>query len=319
MKTKLRVYAAILLLSGINTLAYCQLTDAEKALRTASADTIQGWKKGGVININLAQTSLTNWSAGGQNSFAVNGLVSTFANYKRNKTAWANSLDIGYGVLKQGGTGYRKTDDKFDFLSKYGYEAFKNFYYAALLNFKTQLTPGYKYTDSGRDKISDLFSPAYLLAALGLDYKPTDHFSAFIAPLTGKITFVTDKQLSDAGAFGVTPGQKTLSEFGGYVRAIYSRNDFKGELLKNVTFTTKIDLFSNYLKNPQNIVVNWETLIAFKVNKFLSASINTQLVYDDKIKIPLDRNGDGIIESGEGVGSLVQFKEILGVGLSYKF
>jgi hypothetical protein len=321
MKTKLRVLAAILFLSGINTLAYGQLTDAEKALRTASVDTIQGWKKGGVINVNLAQTSLTNWAAGGQNSFAVNGLLSTFANYKMNKTAWANSLDIGYGVLNQGGLGYRKTDDKFDFLSKYGYEAFKNFYYAALLNFKTQMAPGWKYEDatSTKTKISDLFSPAYLLAALGLDYKPTDHFSAFIAPLTGKITFVTDKQLSDEGAFGVKPGEKTLTEFGGYLRAIYTRNDFKSELLKNVTFTTKIDLFSNYLKNPQNIVVNWETLIAFKVNKFLSANINTQLVYDDKIKIPLDRNGDGIIAPGEGVGSLVQFKEILGVGLSYKF
>jgi hypothetical protein len=235
------------------------------------------------------------------------------------KSVWVNSLDIGYGLLKQGSTGYRKTDDKFDFLSKYGYEAFKNFYFAALLNFKTQMTPGYKYTDTGREKISDLFAPAYLLAALGLDYKPTDHFSAFIAPLTGKITFVNNKMLSDAGAFGVKPGQKTLSEFGGYLRAIYTRNDFKTEFLKNVTFTTKIDLFSNYIKNPQNIVVNWETLLAFKVNKFISANINTQLVYDDKILIPIDRNGNGIIEPREGVRSKIQFKEILGIGLSYNF
>ncbi len=319
MKTRLRVFAAILFLSGINTLAYGQLTDAEKALRTASVDTIQGWKKGGVFTFNLAQTSLTNWAAGGENSFAVNGLLSTFANYKMGKTSWVNSLDMGYGLLKQGTTGYRKTDDKFDFLSKYGYEAFKNFYYAALLNFKTQMTPGYKYTDTGRETISDLFAPAYLLAALGLDYKPTDHFSAFIAPLTGKITFVNNKMLSDAGAFGVKPGQKTLSEFGGYLRAIYTRNDFKTEFLKNVTFTTKIDLFSNYLKNPQNIVVNWETLLAFKVNKFISANINTQLVYDDKILIPIDRNGNGNIEPGEGVRSKIQFKEILGIGLSYNF
>ena len=119
MKTKLRVIAAILLLSGINTLVYSQITDAEKALRTPSADTIQGWKKGGVFTLNLAQTSLTNWAAGGENSFAVNGLLSTFANYKKNKSAWDNSLDIGYGILKQGGSEPTKTDDKFDFLSKY--------------------------------------------------------------------------------------------------------------------------------------------------------------------------------------------------------
>jgi hypothetical protein len=297
-------------------ITFGQITDTEKTLRTKLADTTQGWKKGGVLSLNLAQTSLTNWTAGGQNSFAVNGLFSVFANYKRNKTVWVNSLDLGYGLLKQGGIGYRKTDDKFDFLSKYGYEAFKNVYYSALINFKTQMAPGWRYDDAAKTKtrISDLFAPAYLLVALGLDYKPSDHFSAFIAPLTGKLTIVNDKQLSDAGAFGVTPGKKSLSEFGGYLRAIYTKNDFKVDFLKNVTFTTKIDLFSNYIKNPQNVVVNWETLIAFKVNKFISANLNTQLVYDDKIKVPVTRNG-----VATSIGSLVQFKEILGIGFAYTF
>ncbi len=319
MKMILRIISVFLLFSGISQFILSQVPDIEKNLRTHPADSTLGWKKGGVFAVNLAQTSLTNWAAGGQNSLAVNGLLSTFANYKMDKSVWVNSLDIGYGLLKQGSTGYRKTDDKFDFLSKYGYEAFKNFYYAALFNFKTQMAPGYKYTDTGRDKISDLFSPAYLLVALGLDYKPSDHFSAFIAPITGKLTIVTDQKLSDAGAFGVRPGKKTLGEFGGYLRAIYTKNDFKSEFLKNVSFTSKIDLFSNYLKNPQNIVINWETLIAFKVNKFISANINTQLIYDDKILIPIDRNGNGTIESGEGVRSKIQFKEILGVGFSYNF
>jgi Protein of unknown function (DUF3078). len=175
-----KFFAIVLLFSGFGILAFSQVTDVEKTLRTQSADSIQGWKKGGVFSLNLAQTSLTNWAAGGENSFALNGLLSVFANYKMNKSEWVNSLDLGYGTLKQGGSGYQKTDDKFDFLSKYGYEAFKNFYYAALLNFKTQMAPGYKYPDV-TNKISDIFSPAYLLLALGLDYKPNDHFSAFIA------------------------------------------------------------------------------------------------------------------------------------------
>jgi hypothetical protein len=316
MKVSFRMIAAVVLLSGFYQMSVCQVTDSEKALRTQPADSILGWKKGGVFALNLAQTSLTNWAAGGQNSFAVNGLLSTYANYKNGKSVWVNSLDMGYGLLKQGSTGYRKTDDKFDLLSKYGYEAFKNFYYAALLNFKTQMAPGYTYDDaaSTKTRISGLFAPAYLLAALGLDYKPSDHFSAFIAPLTGKITFVENKQLSDAGDFGVKPGQKSLSEFGGYLRAVYTKNDFKTEFLKNVTFSSKVDLFTNYLKNPQNVVINWETLLAFKVNKFLSASINTQLVYDDKIKVPVIRNG-----VAKSIGSLIQFKEILGVGFAYTF
>jgi hypothetical protein len=319
MKKKPVIFTLILIFTVSLNILFGQVTDAEKTLRTQRADTIQGWKKGGVFAVNLAQTSLTNWAAGGQNSIAVNGLFSAFANYKKDKSVWDNSLDIGYGLLKQGkDASFRKTDDKFDFLSKYGKEAFKKFYYALLFNFKTQMAPGYNYPDV-TNKISDLFSPAYVVFALGMDFKPNPYFSAFIAPLTSRITIVRDKILSDAEAFGVDPGKKSKSEFGGYLRAIYSKNDFKSEFLKNVSFTTKIDLFSNYATKPQNIVVNWETLIAFKINKFISANINTQLIYDDKIKVPFDKNGNGTIETGESVGSKVQFKEILGVGFSYNF
>jgi hypothetical protein len=313
---KVKTIATIFLLAVCYQITFGQVTEAEKKLRTLTADTTQGWKKGGIIGLNLAQTSLTNWAAGGQNSLAINGIFSVFANYKKNKSAWDNSLDIGYGLLKQGKkSDFMKTDDKIDFLSKYGREAFKNFYYAVLLNFKTQMAPGYNYPNDSV-KISNLFAPAYLLGALGMDYKPSGYFSAFLAPITAKITFVNDQQLSDAGAFGVDPGKKTKSEIGGYLRVIYSKNDFKNEFLKNVSFTTKCDLFSNYLDNPQNIDVSWETQIALKVNKYITVNFNTHLLYDDNTKIAIDSNNDGITDR---TGARTQFKEILGVGFSYKF
>jgi hypothetical protein len=177
-------------------------------------------------------------------------------------------------------------------------------------------------------KISNFLAPAYLIVAIGIDYKPNRYFSAFIAPLAGKFTLVNDQQLADAGAFGVKPatydnfgnllrkGENLKSEFGGYIRLIYSKNDFKNEILKNVSFTSKIDLFSNYIHNPQNIDVSWETQIALKVNKYISVNINTHLLYDDDIAIAIDKNNDGIIDES---GPRVQFKEILGAGFSYKF
>jgi hypothetical protein len=325
MRTK---FTLVLMLVAFAQLSFGQVTDQEARLRGKNTDSIQGWKRGGLISLNLAQTSLTNWAAGGQNSFAVNGLLSLFANYKSDKSAWDNSLDIGYGVLTQGkSSDYMKTDDKFDFLSKYGREAFKDVYYAALFNFKTQMTIGRDYTKDTA-KISNFLAPAYIVGALGLDYKPNSYFSAFVAPITAKFTIVNDQELADAGAFGVTPatydlsgnilkkGEKSKSEFGGYIRIIFSRSDFNGEFLKNIAFTSKIDLFSNYSHNPQNIDVSWETLIALKVNKFIAVNINTHLLYDDDIDIPVDNNGDGIADA---VGARVQFKEILGVGFSYKF
>ena len=316
---RLKLYSVIVVFIVICSVMNGQVTETEKKLRTVNADTIMGWKTAGLFSVNLAQTSLTNWAAGGQNSLAINGIFTILANYKQGKSSWDNSLDLGYGFLKQGkDADLMKTDDKIDFMSKYGREAFKNFNYAALLNFKTQMSPGYKYPDT-ENKISDFFAPAYLLLAVGMDYKPSGYFSTFLAPLTAKYTFVNDQSLSDAGAFGVTPGEKSRTEFGGYLRVVYTRGDFKNEFLKNIALITKLDLFSNYTENPQNIDVSWETLINLKVNKFISVNFNTHLLYDDNIKVPVDRNGNGIYESTEAPGVRTQFKEILGVGFSYKF
>ncbi len=314
-----RILTIVLLLSTA-MLVQGQVTEAEAKLKTQTKDTLEGWKLGGVIGATVAQTSLTNWAAGGQSSFAVNGVFSTFANYKKGKNAWDNSLDLGYGILNQEDVKYtKKTDDKIDILSKYGREVRKSLYFAGLLNFKTQMTTGYNYpTDSTRTKISNLLAPAYLVGALGLDYKPNSHLSVFAAPATAKFTFVNDTMLSNAGAFGIDKGDKVKSEFGGYIRFIYSKNDFTSEMLKNVSFTTKLDLFSNYAEDPQNIVVNWETLIAFKVNKYININISTHLIYDDKVKIGKDSNNDGVIEENE-IKPRVQFKELFGAGVSFKF
>ena len=282
--------------------SFSQVTEAEKHIKTVETDTIAGWKTGIVTGINLAQTALVNWSAGGESSVAFNGMVSVFANYKDTTSEWINTLDIGYGMLQQGANGkFIKTDDRFDLLSKYGVKAFSNFNYALLVNFKTQFAPGYNYPNDSV-KISNLFAPAYLLAAIGLNYVPSSYFNAFLAPFTGKMTIVNDNALSASGAYGVTPGKKLKGEFGGYARIVYTRSDFKSEILKNVAFTSKLDLFSNYLKDPQNIVFNWENQLAMKVNKYISVNINTHLMYDANIKV-------------NGEKAKLQFKEILVVGI----
>lgn len=322
----------ILLLTVISfsfvTLNYAQVVEKEKELKEKIIDTTKtGWKVGGVTGFNLAQTELENWAAGGQESFTINGLLSVFAKYKKNKSAWDNSLDIGYGIMRQGDEKkFFKTDDKIDFVSKYGREAVKNFYYAALLNFKTQLNKGFKYPNDS-DVISNFLAPAYIVLAVGMDYKPNNYISAFVAPVTGKITIVNNQDLANVGSYGVDAGtydtisktyikkgKKIKNEFGGYVRIIFSKNDFKSPIMKNVSITTKIDLFSNYAKDPQNIDVSWETQIAMKVNKYITVNFNTHLLYDHDIKIPSTANGEKI-----EIGPRTQFKEILGVGLSYNF
>jgi hypothetical protein len=288
----------------------------------SAADTTTRWKTGGVSGLNFAQTSYTNWAAGGQNAISGTGFVSLFANLKRGLSTWDNTLDLAYGKTELGNDRPRKSDDKIDLSSKYGRYAFlKHWYYTSLFNFKSQFDNGYNYPND-TTVVSRFMAPAFFVLSLGMDYKVKDYFSVFVGPLTAKVTVVNDQPLADAGAFGVqkatydasghvlTKGKTHLEEFGGYVKVA-----FKKDIMKNVNLQTKLELFSNYLKNPQNIVVNWETLLNMKVNKYISASISTQLMYDDKINTKV-ANPDGSLKVN---GPRVQFKEVLAVGISYKF
>lgn len=295
-------------------------------LKSTAVDSAKAWKFGGVISINGQQVSLTNWSAGGNNSISIGGLVNLFAKYRKGKSTWDNNLDLGYGVIKQGDNKtWWKNDDRIQFTTKYGCQAFKKWYYSALGDFKTQFTDGYNYPNDSV-YISRFMAPGYALASLGMDYKPNDNFSFFISPVTGKFTFVNDKKLAQAGAFGVQKEisyydttkkefvitQKYLThreEFGAYLKMQYQT-----KVMENITFQTMLELFSNYMHNPGNIDVNWTTLTTFKVNKLISATLATQLIYDDDINV-LRNAGD---QKGT-VGPDVQFKQVLGLGLSYKF
>jgi len=288
------------------------LTGINPAASGQDADTTQGWHKSGVFSLNISQANFTNWAAGGQNSLALNGLVNLGANYRMGKSAWDNALIIGYGKMVQKGNdlGWMKTDDRIDFQSKYGRKATEKWFYSGLMSFKTQMDNGYNYPDTD-NKISGLLSPAYLLFSLGMDYKPNPNFSVFLSPLTSKNTIVMDDVLSMAGAFGVEPGKNFRPELGAYANIAYK----KDEIVKNVNFMTKLDLFTNYLKNPQNIDISWEALLVLKVNEFISATVNTHLLYDDDILIKIDEGSEG----APVLGKRAQFKEVIGVGFTYKF
>jgi len=271
-------------------------------------DTASLWKTGGVTSINFSQVSFKNWASGGENSFSLNGMLNLHANYKNERFSWDNSLNIGYGVIKQGQRGVRKSDDKFEVSSKFGYKSSSDWYYSGSFSFRTQFDKGFKYNDEKGTKtqLSGFMAPAYMFLSLGMDYKPSDHFTMLISPVTGKSTFMLDDSLSAKGAFGVSPGKKIRNEFGGYIKIAFNQ-----EIWDNVTLESKLDLFSNYIEEPQNIDINWEVLITMKVNEYLSANFSSQLIYDDNIKY--------VDKSGEEHGPRIQFKEVFGAGLSFKF
>ncbi|HYQ55961.1 MAG TPA: DUF3078 domain-containing protein [Draconibacterium sp.] len=262
------------------------------------------WTTSGNTTLNFSQVAFSNWAAGGKSSMSGVVMVNLAANYKKDKINWDNTFDFRYGFLKEEDIDLRKSDDKIDISSKLGIEAVEHWFYSGMVNFKSQFAPGYNYPDTD-NAISKFLAPGYLNMALGMDYK-TEKLSVLMAPVSGKFTFVTDDELSDAGAFGVDPGNKIRAELGATIKA-----QLVTDIMKNVTLDTKVDFFSNYLEDPQNIDVDWTLKIIMKVNDYLSANLITQMIYDDDILI---LNPD----SGSEVPRL-QFMESFGVGLTFKF
>ncbi len=273
----------------------------------AKKDTTKAWDLGSVSSFTINQTLLKYWVAGGQNSLAINAFSLAHANYSKNNLSWQNTLNLAYGLLKQQDLPLRKNDDKIELNSQLGYKAFHKFYYTLLFNFRTQFSPGYKYTKTDSTKISNFLAPGYLVFSAGMDYKPSSHFDLYASFISGRITIVTDPDLSAIGAYGVDSGKTVRYELGAYLKFHFNK-----EIIKNVTLISNVNLFSNYLHNPQNIDVNADVFVAYKATKYLTFNIKTNFIYDDDVKILINQ------ETGQR-GPRLQSMEIFGLGLTFKF
>jgi hypothetical protein len=273
------------------------------------------WKKGGFAAINFNQMGFNNWAAGGINAISLTTLGNAYLNYAKNKATWNNNLDVAYGMIQNKGQDLRKNEDKIDFLTKFGYTSpVKNVNYAVLANFKSQFAPSYTY-DAKNVKspmISTFLAPAFILASIGIDYKPKPFLSIYISPATGKFTIVNINDNSIKTSFAVDTLKKVRSEFGALMNIFFQK-----DLSKKINLLSRLSLFNNYtdinIPNRKNIDVNFESMINARINKFITASLFVNAIYDHDIQISLDEN------DLTKVGPRMQFKEVFGIGLSYKF
>ncbi len=276
------------------------------------------WSIGGSGLLHFSQGYLSYWVEGGESSISTLSGLGLYANYKKNKVVWDNSIQFKYGQLKTGNNGFRKNEDKLELNTKFGHRAFKSFYYSVLAELRSQLFKGYEYTsDTTSIVVSNFMTPGYLVVAIGMDYKPKKNLSVLLSPITAKITFVLDTLNVAPEKFGLETGSLLKKELGAYFKANY-----KIDFTKNILLENKLDLFSNYLIHPERIDVNWEVSLVMKINKYISTNISTHLIYDDDIDIPLyNKDGSPLLnEDGVQVTTKhVQFKEVLSVGFSYKF
>jgi hypothetical protein len=310
-----------LLLIFVTTFVFSQRNEAKDAL--ASTDKIVKnfsdstyWEWGGLLGAQFGQTALINWSQGGNSQLSVNFSANTFANYRNNRHAWDNLFIGNWGLNRFKGQTPQINTNLLDINSMYGYKIKNEWFLSALMNFKSQFTWGFDYPD-GQPKIftSKFGAPAFMKLAVGFDYKPNEMFSLFLSPAAGKFTFVREDFRIDETRFGVKEGEIFRGEFGAMMRAQLRR-----EVFKNVKMFSVLEVFNNYTDpnkpNRKNFDIDWQTGFDMKINSWLAASIFLHVIYDEDIKIPVDRSGDGIADD---FGPRTQFRQVLTVGLSYKF
>lgn len=257
------------------------LKKTEEALaKSADGEVKEGWTRGGVITGLASQSAFSNWTAGGDNNFAGNFSVNYDFNYKKGPWNWDNKFIAAYGVTKIKGEESKKTDDRLEFNSLLGRKANfgENWYYSGFFNFKTQMDTGLD-PDTQTYKISHFFSPAYFQAGPGLLWKKSDNLKVNIAPATSKL-IVVHKEFTDGTvgteSFGVEEGKTTRYELGAAIQGYYKFN-----LMENVSVENILNLYSNYLEDPQNVDIDYQLNIAMKINKYLTTNFAFQTIYDD--------------------------------------
>lgn len=280
--------------------------ESGKSIKKDVADTSRkSWKKGGLYNLNIAQASLSNWAAGGDDfSLAINSLLSMYAFYQKDKHSWDNTFDFTLGYVNTTSLGNRKNDDRFDLLSKYGHALNPKLNLAGLVNLRSQFFQGYAYSDNVKTLSSNFMAPGYLLASAGLDFKPAKNLSIYISPITARWVIVLDTALSNKGAYGVTPGKKSNLEVGAFATIGYQK-----DISKNITYKTRLDLFSNYKRNPQNVDLFMSNILNVKLSKILAATWAVDLIYDDDVRLfGANRKRPALqVKSAVGLGLLVKF------------
>jgi len=226
-----------------------------------------------------------------------------YAFYKKEKHSWDNTFDLNLGYVKTTSLGARKNDDRFDLLSKYGYALTPKLSVAGLFNVRSQFFKGYTYSDNIKTFSSNFMAPGYVLLGVGLDYKPTKHLSIFISPATVRWVIVKDTALANKGLYGVTPGKKSNLEFGAFATINYLK-----EFNKVLSYKGRLDLFSNYRRNPKNVDLYMTNALSAKISKIFSATWGLDLIYDDDVRLfGKNKNAAGLqVKSLVGIGLLVK-------------
>lgn len=274
------------------------------------AEQEEGWSSAGKFQLLFSQSAFNDeWKGGGTSSLAANVSLDYELNYREGSFTWNNKLLGTYGLTKSKGDQYlRKTSDRLEVHSVAGKQLSESyFYYSFFANFRTQFTKGYIYRKpSGsnqevRTETTRFLSPAYLQFGPGMMWKKKEELLLNFAPATARFIFVhpeftTVPGYVDESYYGVGSDESSRFEFGASLTAFAQL-----PLMENVVIENNLSLYSNYLSDLGNIDIDYLFNLSMSINKYLSANLVFQAIYDDNAV------------------SAFQIREVFGAGFNYGF
>ena len=282
----------------------------------------------GSYGLNINQLALSNWAAGGENTFAGKAFAS-FTLLDHKKTFEQKLIgNFAFGIARFASKGIEKQDDKIDLTYSLSRNSMTQWNLSSIVTFNTQFANGYKYPNDST-VISTFFAPAYLTLSIGCSYKTKDErFQIYMSPVAGKVTFVMNQEVADKGAFGVKKGyydQDSIWIPGEHIAPAIGVNfiiNYKRSIGKNITYTTLLNTFYNYIERHDDdrlpIDVNWENTLNFMITKYISTILFVHLKYDHNTTFPVYDDIEGVQTVVDNVPKL-QFKESLGIAFIHKF
>lgn len=279
------------------------------------------WKLRTESAFTLNQASVTNWVKGGESNISFSSDITWYADYNNKplKLSSNNFARLKYGLMVTGfgeNRDVRKNLDLLETNSKLNHKAFGKFDFSGIMLFKTQLAAGYNYPNDSVP-VSKFLNPAILTIGLGLDYKPDKNTSINFSPFSYKGTFVPDTAGIDQTKYGIPADRRSKNEPGA---SFLISNKFNPR--KNISVTNRLQLFTNYINNPQNIDVDWEVIISANLNWFTDVRLNTHLIFDDDTKtVVRDKEKNPVLlpDGTQKKTARVQFKELLGFSFVFRF
>ena len=297
--------------------------------------TKSAWKKGISVSLFAGQAGSKNWASGSDIfSLSVNGFLSAYASYETRHWVFQNNLVASYGMVLTDEFATIKNDDKLDLFSELGRKLNKKktTSIGAAFNFRSQFSNGYDrdYLQQGlRRRTSGFFAPAYItIAPIGIILHPK-HLDIYASPIGFRGVLVSNKpysylyqggvipsemvneknphaiERSVAEMYGVDPARTIQYQVGPYISIRANK-----EILKNVSYSGRIDLFSDFNHpHAENVDIFWMNTFNFKINNWLNAVYSLDLAYDDDIK-KFGLNKDH---------ASLQVKSVLGLGVTAHF